>query len=43
MPFTPVVQLVIETGLTNVPVEATPFTQLLNARDADMFVARHLI
>jgi hypothetical protein len=43
MPFAPVVQLVIEAGLTNVPVAATPDTQLVVQVLADISVARHLM
>ena len=42
MSLTPVAQLV-EDGVTNVPVEETPFTQLAVTAYAEMSVARHLM
>lgn len=43
MPLRPVDHPVILVALTKVPVDATLFSQLEVQRDADMFVARHLI
>ena len=43
MPLTPVVQDSILGFLTNVPVEATPDTQLFVQPDAEISVAKHLM
>ena len=43
MPLLPVVQDVIDDAFTNVPVDATPDTQLLVQLEAEISVAKHLM
>lgn len=43
IPLAPVVQDVIDDGLTNVPVDETPFTQLFVQFLSEIFVAKHLM
>ena len=43
MPLTPVVQLDIFAAFVNVPLAATPLTQLVVQFVAEMSVARHVI